>query len=188
MRERVLDAAEEMVQERGLTAVSFQQLADAVGLSKPSVFHHFANKEALAIALVDRCQTKYGAEYGAVIDADLPAPEKLRRIAGIFETGLRENRLCLLSALGQSAPTLTDAVQDDLRLSVSQTIDRYARVFEQGEREGSLQFEGSPGDAAAAFLALLEGLQVLARAKRDHEMFRRAARSYVESISRSPEA
>ena len=30
MREQLLDAAEKMVQERGLNAVSFQQLADAV--------------------------------------------------------------------------------------------------------------------------------------------------------------
>ena len=51
MRERVLDAAEEMVQERGLAAVSVQQLADAVGLSNASVFHHVPNKQAVAEAL-----------------------------------------------------------------------------------------------------------------------------------------
>lgn len=183
MRERLLEAAEAMVQDRGLSAVSFQQLADAVGLSKPSVFHHFATKEALAKALVERCQTKYGAEYGRVIDADLPAPEKLRGIADVFERGLRDNRLCLLNALGQSAMTLSDAVRDDLRLSVTQSIDRYARVFEQGRREGTLLVEASPPDAAAAFLALLEGLQVLARAKRDHALFARAMRSYIDAVT-----
>jgi len=183
MREQVLDAAEEMVQERGLAAVSFQQLANAVGLSKASVFHHFPNKEAVAAALVDRCQTKYGAAYGAVIDAELPAPEKLIKIAEIFEQGLKDNRLCLLNSLGQSVSTLTKAVQADLRLSASRAIDRYAKVFEQGLREGSLSFEGEPADAAAAFLALLEGLQVLARAKRDRPMYMKAAMSYIASIT-----
>lgn len=172
-----------MVQERGLSAVSFQHLADAVGLSKPSIFHHFKNKEELAGALVERCQVKYGAEYGGVIDADLNAPLKLHRIAGIFERGLRDDRLCLLNALSQSLPMLTTAVRDDLRLSVSQSIDRYSRVFEQGQREGSLRFEGSPSDAAAAFLAMAEGLQVLARARRDLGMFSRAASSYIDSIT-----
>ena len=38
-----------MVQDRGLNAVSFQDLADAVGLRKPSVFHHFRNKEELTL-------------------------------------------------------------------------------------------------------------------------------------------
>ncbi|MFG0259116.1 MAG: TetR/AcrR family transcriptional regulator [Phycisphaerales bacterium JB041] len=183
MREQVLDAAEEMVQERGLAAVSFQQLADAVGLSKASVFHHFPSKEAVAEALVDRCQSKYGPAYGAVIDSDLTAPEKLVRIAAIFEQGLRENRLCLLNSLGQSVSTLSESVQADLRLSASRAIDRFARVFEQGRDDGLLAFEGEANDAAAAFLALLEGLQVLARAKRDHNMFERAAKSYIESIT-----
>ncbi|MEM6506403.1 MAG: TetR/AcrR family transcriptional regulator [Planctomycetota bacterium] len=182
MQERILDAAEKMVQERGLSAVSFQQLADAVGLSKPSVFHHYPNKEALASALVSRCQTKYGREYGEVIDAQTDAPDKLRKIAKIFEQGLIDDRLCLLNSLGQSVATLTPAVQDDLRLSVSQSIDRYARVFEQGIREGTLKFDGSAEDAAAGFLALVEGLQVLSRAKRDFKLFKRATDSYINSI------
>ena len=185
MREKVLDHAEQMVQEGGLSAVSFQKLADAVGLSKPSVFHHFPNKEALAKALVERCQTKYGAEYGAVIESDASAPEKLQGIADIFEQGLHDNRLCLLNSLGQSVHSLSDEVQDDLRLSASLAIDRYARVFEQGKREKTLKFEGDPVDAAAAFLALLEGLQVLARAKRDFGIFTRAAKSYIDSIRAS---
>ena len=74
-------------------------------------------------------------------------------------------------------------MRDDLRLSATRSIDRYARVFEQGRREGSLRFEGAPADAAAAFLALLEGLQVLARAKRDHDAFVRAAASYIDSVT-----
>lgn len=183
MRESILDAAEQMVQERGLSAVSFQQLADSVGLSKPSVFHHFPNKAALASALVERCQSKYGAEYGRVINDELDAPEKLRQIAGIFEKGLRDNRLCLLNSLSQSMPALAPAVQDDLRLAATQSIDRYARVFEQGRREKSLRFEGSPSDSAAGFLALAEGLQVLARAKRDVTLFRRSIHAHIESIT-----
>ena len=117
MRERVLDAAEAMVQERGLAAVSFQQLADAVGLSKASVFHHFPNKDEMAKALVDRCRTKYRAGYDAVIESDAPAPEKLERIAKLFDDGLQENRLCLLNSLGQSISILSDDVQSELRVS-----------------------------------------------------------------------
>ena len=54
MRETILDAAQALVQDRGLNAVSFQDLADAVGLKKPSLFHHFRSKDALAAALMER--------------------------------------------------------------------------------------------------------------------------------------
>lgn len=45
MRDKLLDYAEKTAQGKGLEAISFQQLADAVGLSKANVFHHFKNKE-----------------------------------------------------------------------------------------------------------------------------------------------
>ena len=188
MREQLLDAAEKMVQERGLNAVSFQQLADAVGLSKSSVFHHFSNKEALAKALVDRCQTKYGVAYAAVIDSEAPAPEKLQAIADIFEEGLRCDRLCLLASIGNSVATLPDGVQLDLKAAATAAIERYARVFEQGRADGSLTYEGEPMDAATAFLAMLEGLQILARARRDLDSFGRAAQhSNARLTSRRPD-
>jgi TetR/AcrR family transcriptional repressor of nem operon len=183
MREELLDAAEQIVQDRGLHAVSFQQLADIVGMSKTGVIHHFPNREALARALVDRCQTKYGPEYAAVVDAALTAPDKLKAIAAIFEAGLENDRLCLLSTIGHGLSSLSDPVRDDLQQAVDGAIARYASVFEQGAKEGSLHFQGSPHDAATAFLALLEGLQVLARARRDNATFHRAADAFIESLA-----
>lgn len=183
MREQILDAAEVMVQDRGLNAVSFQHLADAVGLSKPSVFHHFRNKEVLAKALVDRCQTKYGTEYLEVIAKEISAPEKLQAIADLFEEGLKDGRLCLLGTLSNSVTTLSEPVSEELRLGIEATVARFARVFEQGRQEGSLRFEGSPEDASAAFLAMIEGLQVLARARGNADMFTRAASGYIQSFT-----
>jgi TetR/AcrR family transcriptional regulator, transcriptional repressor for nem operon len=183
MKEKILDAGQTMVQDRGLNAVSFQDLADAVGLSKASVFHHFKNKDALAMGLLKRCQTTYGAQYAEVLAKDLPAPKKLREIAQLFEAGLKSNELCLLGALGNGSGMLSKELQAELQSTADATIDRYKKVFEQGRREGTLTFEGSPKQAATAFLAMLQGLQVLARAQRDLAAFAKAASSYIQSIA-----
>lgn len=183
MRDRLLDAAQAMVQDRGIHAVSFQHLADAVGLSKPSVFHHFPNKDALAVALIDRCQTSYAKRYQAVMTSDRPAPEKLAAIADLFEESISQDHLCLLAALGISAPVLPDDVNDQLEATANAVIERYTRIFEQGRNEGTLTFEGSPAEAAMAFLGTLQGLQVLARARRDVSTFRPAARSLIGSLT-----
>lgn len=182
MRNELLDAAERLVQDRGLTAVSFQNLADEVGLRKPSVFHHFPTKAALASALVDRCQSKYGPEYAAIADSDLPAPDKLRAVARHFEFGLRDERLCLLGSLGHAVASLAPEVQDELRTAIESSIRRFSVIFEQGRAEGSLCFEGKPRDAAAALLAMLQGLQILARAHGNAKLFRAGAAAYVESL------
>lgn len=183
MKDKILDAAEQMVQDRGLNAVSFQQLADTVGLSKPSVFHHFRNKEALAQALIGRCVCKYTPQYSAIIESDSDAASKLRGIAQVFADHLAQDRLCLLGVMGNSVSTLTEPAREDLRRTAVDSIALYTRVFTQGRAEGSLDFAGSPEDAATAFLALLQGLQTLARAKGDLGIFQRASESYIASIS-----
>lgn len=48
----VLDAARELFAEHGIDAVSMQDVATKAGVSKANVFHHFATKEALYIAVM----------------------------------------------------------------------------------------------------------------------------------------
>lgn len=184
MREKLLDAAQSLVQDRGLNAVSFQALADAVGLKKPSVFHHFRSKEDLALSLLERCRTTYGARYGEILQReDLDEPTKLREIAVVFEEGLRSDHLCLLGALSSSCSDFSDVVTADMQETAELVVQRYSRVFVEGREKGTLSFAGSPAAAAAAFLALLQGLQVLARAKGDVDSFGPAAESYIASIA-----
>jgi len=47
-RQRILDAALELLAEHGYEGMSLQQVADRVGLHKSSLFHHFRSKEELA--------------------------------------------------------------------------------------------------------------------------------------------
>ena len=183
MREKLLDAAEKLVQDRGLNAVSFQDLADAVGLRKPSVFHHFPNKEVLARALIERCQTKHGPAYAAVVESDSTAPEKLRQLAQIFEKGLREHRPCLIAALGAGINTLPEVAAEELSETAMAAVGRFTLVFEQGRVEGSLAFSGDPADAATGYFAMLQGLQVLVRAGGNPDAFHAAANTYIESVS-----
>ncbi|MEM7009849.1 MAG: TetR/AcrR family transcriptional regulator [Verrucomicrobiota bacterium] len=182
MREKILDAAQSLVEERGLNAVSFQDLANAVGLKKPSLFHHFQNKDALAMALLERCRTSYGERYAKVLDRDISAPKKLYEIARLFEEGLKKQQLCLLGALGGDCATLSTELASELRKTTEMSVVRYAAVFEQGRAEGSLEFEGQPKDVAFAFLAMLQGMQVLSRAKQDESAFGPAAAGFIGSI------
>ncbi|MEM0965338.1 MAG: TetR/AcrR family transcriptional regulator [Verrucomicrobiota bacterium] len=182
MKEALLDHAEKVVQDKGLAAISFQQLADAVGLSKASVFHHFPNSEALALGLIERCRSKYGEEYSLIRDTDHTASDKLRQIAASFDNGLRNHRLCLLGALGSSQTTLSRKLQKELRATAQAAVQTISAIFEQGREERSLSFKGTATDAAQTFLALLQGLQHLARYSDDVKIFNTSVESYIKTI------
>lgn len=52
-RDRILTAASRLFGERGYDGTSTRQIADAVGIKQPSLFHHFASKQAIMEALLD---------------------------------------------------------------------------------------------------------------------------------------
>lgn len=53
-RERILDAAQTLILERGYAGVSIDQLIASLGLTKGAFFHHFKNKRDLARTLIAR--------------------------------------------------------------------------------------------------------------------------------------
>ncbi|MBW0012654.1 TetR/AcrR family transcriptional regulator [Mycobacterium sp.] len=54
-RQAVLDAAEAAFAERGFTATSITDIAEAARVTKGAVYHHFPDKRALFEAVLNRC-------------------------------------------------------------------------------------------------------------------------------------
>jgi TetR/AcrR family transcriptional repressor of nem operon len=53
-RQRILDAAQSLILDRGYAGVSVDQVINSVGLTKGAFFHHFKNKNDLARTLIRR--------------------------------------------------------------------------------------------------------------------------------------
>ncbi|HEU4521817.1 MAG TPA: TetR/AcrR family transcriptional regulator [Thermoanaerobaculia bacterium] len=53
-RKQILDAALQLFSHKGYGATSVNDIADAAGLSKGNVYHHFPDKETIFRALLDR--------------------------------------------------------------------------------------------------------------------------------------
>ncbi len=52
--ERILDAAEELFAERGYNGATLRDVATRVGVRPPSLYNHFASKDALYAAVLER--------------------------------------------------------------------------------------------------------------------------------------
>jgi AcrR family transcriptional regulator len=67
-RERVLHMAETLFRERGYAAVSLNDLADALGMRKASLYHHApGGKEALYMEVMERIMQRYRAGLEATV-------------------------------------------------------------------------------------------------------------------------
>ena len=72
-RDKLLDAAQEMINEQGFAATSIDQIIDRVGLTKGTFFYHFKTKNDLARALIDR----FAAADQQVLRGSMERAEKL---------------------------------------------------------------------------------------------------------------
>ncbi len=52
-RERIIEQAARLFVARGYHGVSMREVAEAVGVTKPALYHYFADKEALFLALLE---------------------------------------------------------------------------------------------------------------------------------------
>jgi TetR/AcrR family transcriptional regulator len=57
-RDRIIDAAQAIFARDGFAGAKMQEIAERVGIRRPSLFYHFKNKEALFIAAHDQVFTR----------------------------------------------------------------------------------------------------------------------------------
>ena len=73
-REEILEAALDLFAVNGYEATSISQLADAVGISKASLYSHFANKQDILDTVVETVLKGY-ADHSIFVRADWDDPE-----------------------------------------------------------------------------------------------------------------
>lgn len=70
VRRALLDQAARITLEQGLSKVTFQAVADAVGVTKGGVMHHFATKNALVLEVFNDAMAKFEAEVDTAMAKD----------------------------------------------------------------------------------------------------------------------
>ena len=78
-RDKILDVAEALFAQRGFSGVGLREVADAVGLGKSSLFHHFRSKVDLYLEVLGRVLARIDERVQPVQAAALPPFDKLDR-------------------------------------------------------------------------------------------------------------
>ncbi len=79
-RSRILDAAVRRIGRVGNSAASLEDIAGDVGISKAAIYHHFRNKDAILVALIETVREGVERQYEELRALDLPFPALLERL------------------------------------------------------------------------------------------------------------
>ena len=78
-RTRILDAAERIVQAKGVAGLTLEAAAREAGVSKGGLLYHFASKEALLVGLMERLAAFIRAEFEANCARQPEGPGRVAR-------------------------------------------------------------------------------------------------------------
>ena len=152
-RQQLIDVGADLLCRRGYTGFSYQDLARELGISKPSVHHHFAQKADLGLALCDWTEQWLRDGFAHFDQYGQNAPDKLQRyLRAAAKHTFNEHKQCPLSALHSDLAQLPDAMRARLSDLSRLEVDWVAAVFSQGLADGELQ---APATASAQELAQL---------------------------------
>ncbi|CAN5866208.1 TetR/AcrR family transcriptional regulator [soil metagenome] len=162
--ERVVDAAEGLIQQRGYNGFSYDDVAKLVGIKKPSIHHHFATKAELVAVVAQRYTHRFREQLLSIEGLQSKAPERLSAYAALFERTFSQNRrLCVCGMLGAESDTLPDAVADQVRRFFQVNLDWLTLVMADGQRTALISPKLAAAALAQAFLCALEGAMVVGR-------------------------
>lgn len=115
----VLRAATERFRTRGYAGTSLDDLVDATGLQRPSLYAAFGDKHAIYLATLDRTIERAGRGFDRLIAADLPLRESLeqlfRTVIDGYLTGEQAPSGCIM--VSTSATSAVDDAEIRARLA-----------------------------------------------------------------------
>ncbi|MFN0060121.1 MAG: TetR/AcrR family transcriptional regulator [Planctomycetota bacterium] len=185
---RMLDAAERLVQTMGFNWFSYADIAEELGVRKASLHHHFPTKGALGRALIERYLAQFKATLLAIDSRNVDASVKLAAYVKLYADVLRANRLCLCGMLAAEFSSLPEEMQSGIRQFFDFNEKWLTNVVAQGRRRGIFHSRGSALDVARVLLSSFEGALLVARPYNDARRFRAATRQILENLRAAPVA
>jgi TetR/AcrR family transcriptional repressor of nem operon len=178
----ILDVAERLAQTRGYNGFSYADIATQLGVTKASLHYHFPSKAELGRALVERYHALFGAALDAIDEQATEPGEKLKRYAGLYDSVLSNERMCLCGMLAAEYATLPAPMQEGLTLFFDANERWLAAVLEDGLQTGAFRFTEPPNERARVLLGALEGAMLVARSYGNPRRFRAAAASVLADL------
>jgi TetR/AcrR family transcriptional repressor of nem operon len=182
-RERILDAAQAMIQQQGYNAVSFRDLAAIVKIKPASIHYYFPSKQDLVTALVQRYRQFFEQGRVRLDAADATALQKIEKYIGLLRSAFRQTgRMCLCGVLAAEASTLPRAVVESVKEFFKENEAWLANVLAAGKKQGELSLAVSPERAAEALFANLEGALMAAWTFKDESRLASTGQYILESL------
>ncbi|MFK8848823.1 TetR/AcrR family transcriptional regulator [Streptomyces sp. Ac-502] len=165
--ERAVGAAMDAFRTAGYEATSTQDLCEATGLGRSSIYNTFKSKHDLFGRALDRFMTERNGELFALLESDLPVREKirthLRRVVDEECDSEETRRGCLVVNTAIEIAARDEEVAGELARDYRLRLEAIRAAIAAGQRDGDIDAGKDARALAHLVIAAVGGLRVSAR-------------------------
>ena len=172
---RIIEAAAELMYERGIRATSVDDILGASGAGKSQFYHYFPNKSALVAQVLGHQLDQILDEQSRFrLDSYSGISLWFERLAVMHDAG--GLRGCPLGSLAGEATAHGEHLRETAAVAFGRWESSVASALEAMRRRGEVADSVDPVELAEALIAIIQGGYLVSSIKRDVRPMRAALR------------
>ena len=166
---KILDLAETLIQTRGYSAFSYQDIADSLGIRKASIHYHFPSKADLGVAVVDRYITRFGEGLTAIADDQSQSSMTMLDfyVQPYLQFASTPDRVCLSGALAGEMMALPPKVRERVDHFFRTHQVWLTKILKRGVARGEFTLSAPASKVARFVFGALQGGLLVKRTTND---------------------
>ncbi len=191
-RQRLIEAAAQLVHSRGYNAVGVKHVCEAADANKGSFYHFFDSKEALMAAVLAERREKIRAVREA-LPRTARAIEQLPMMYDAAALGILTQyqesghvQGCPIGSVGAEIATQSEAIRQAVCEALDEMTAAVEQLAERAVEEGDLDRGTDTEALAQRLLAYVQGATLLAKSKNDPTVMQELKNGYLQLLGLDP--
>lgn len=178
----LLDLAEDITQTKSFSNVSFQALAQGIGIKKGSVYYHFKSKEELGDAIIERATIQL--KHGLKDIQEQPVLKQLHVYTNWFKDHIgASQKLCPGANFVASWDSITDPTKSQIKKLYQAHKDGLVSIIRNGRNSGEFASSDiSPQELATTVFSLMQGGLIASRVSNDINDFEQCKAAAIRVV------
>ncbi|MEV4107461.1 TetR/AcrR family transcriptional regulator [Nonomuraea sp. NPDC049695] len=180
-----VEQAMDVFWRKGYGGTTPQDLVDALGIGKGSLYNTFGSKHALFEAALSRYRDGQAAALIELLGESGPAKDRLRRalrLVAEMDLADPDRRGCLAVNTAAELGQADESAAQLVRRMLDRTEDAFRALIEEGQRAGEIDSDRDAYAIGSLLLNTIVGMRLIARVADGPERLDRVIDAIVDSL------
>lgn len=171
---KVLEIATQLINEKGFSKTSINDIVRATGVKKGNLYFHFSSKDELGLAVLEKAKRDFSTFLRASLRGENPIDRLSNFLDAVFEKHRRARFVggCLFGNTALELSDSNDVFTQFLAEVFQEWVESLAEVVREAYESGDLKAQFPPNVLAKHIVASIEGGIMMSRLTKNGDHLR----------------